>query len=137
MGGWTIIHDGEWYSLPFDFEIPQSVQKSNQPDAVAVTVDERDFDRVLGDDAAWVTGEGPYLVLAYCRELTVTRHQTLERAIRTKRCIDGAGCGGNCVGVHLFGFADPENGMAAEREAAVRQYIKQHDLKPGVTNGRS
>jgi hypothetical protein len=53
MGGWTIMHDGEWYSLPFDFEFPSSRQKAELPDAVTVTVDERDFNRVLGDDATW------------------------------------------------------------------------------------
>jgi hypothetical protein len=53
---------------------------------VTVTVDERDFDLVLGDDAAWTTGAGPYLVLAYCRQLTITRHKTLERAVKAKRC---------------------------------------------------
>lgn len=132
MGGWTIIHDGERYTLPFDFEFPRSRQKADLSDAVTVIVDERNFDQVLGDDAAWVTGEGPYLVLAYCHQLTVTRHQTLEKAIRAKQGIDGSGCGGNCVGVHLIAFADPENSMAAEREAVVRQYIKQHDLKPGL-----
>lgn len=134
MGGWTIIHDGERYSLPFDFEFPRSRQKADLPDAVTVVVDERDFARMLGDDAAWVTGAGPYLVLAYCRQLTITRHQTLERAVKAKQGIDGSGCGSNCVGVHVIAFSDPENGMAAETEVVVRKYIKQHDLKPGLNS---
>jgi hypothetical protein len=131
MGGWTIIQDGEQYSLPFDFEFPRSRLKTDMLDAVMVTFDERIFDRVLGDEAAWVTGGGPYLVLAYCRKLAITRHQTLESATKAERCIDSSGCGGCCVGVHLIGFSDPENGIAAEKKAVVRQYIKQHDLSVG------
>jgi hypothetical protein len=39
MGGWTIIQDGERYSLPFDFEFPRSRLKADLPDAVMVTND--------------------------------------------------------------------------------------------------
>ena len=95
MGGWTIIHDGEWYSLPFDFEFPRSRQKADLPDAVTVVVDERDFARMLGDDAARVTGAGSYLVLAYCRQLTITRHQTLERAVKAKQALRRSGTAGS------------------------------------------
>jgi hypothetical protein len=52
MGGWMIIQDGERYSLPFDFEFSRLRLKADLPDAPMLTVDERDFDRARGDDAA-------------------------------------------------------------------------------------
>lgn len=128
MGGWMIEHKGQWYSLPFDFECPDDTP-CTMPNEVTVTIDEREFGRLFAD-AVWIDGAGPYLVLAYCRGLTVSRHSTLEAAIRSKRTIDHSGCGGLCIGVHLIGYADPADGHYAAREQAVARYIAENKIEP-------
>ncbi len=50
--------------------------------------------------AAWVDGDGPYAVLAHCRELTVRLHQTPEAAEEAKDAIDRTACGGRCSKQH-------------------------------------
>ncbi len=50
--------------------------------------------------AEWVTGEGPYAVLAHCRVLTLTLHDTAEKAEASKAVIDSTACGGMCSGRH-------------------------------------
>ncbi len=49
--------------------------------------------------AAWVSGAGPYALLAHCQVLTVTLHRTAEAAERSKEGIDGA-CGHMCSSRH-------------------------------------
>jgi hypothetical protein len=53
--------------------------------------------------AVWITGDGPYALLAWCRALTVTLHATYWDALRASMPIDprtGTGCGGKCHGAH-------------------------------------
>lgn len=50
--------------------------------------------------AEWITGEGPYALLAHCRVLTVSLWDDLDRAKATKEFIDETGCGGFCAGYH-------------------------------------
>lgn len=50
--------------------------------------------------AVWVTGEGPFAVLAHCRVLSVTLHKTPEAAEAAKKTIDSTACGGACNGRH-------------------------------------
>lgn len=50
--------------------------------------------------AAWITGNGRYAVVARCRALTVTLHETIDDAEMAKRVIDGSACGGMCWGNH-------------------------------------
>lgn len=118
MGGWTIIHDGEWYTLPFDFDFPRSVQKSNQPDAVAVIVDERDFDGCWATTRLGLPAKGRIwssLIAASSRS-PVTRRSREQSGLSNVLIAPGAAA---IAGVHLIGFSDPENGKAAEREAVV------------------
>ena len=35
--------------------------------------------------AVWVTGHGPYALLAHCRDLTITLHNTIEKAEDSKK----------------------------------------------------
>jgi hypothetical protein len=51
-------------------------------------------------DAEWITGTGPFAVLARCHVLTVTLHQDQARAEASLRLIDDAGCGSRCSGNH-------------------------------------
>lgn len=50
--------------------------------------------------AAWVQGEGRFALLAYCRVLTVSLHETAEAAEDSKAFIDEFHCGGMCYGRH-------------------------------------
>lgn len=50
--------------------------------------------------AAWIGGNGSYAVLAWCGDLTVTLHDTAERAQDAQQVIDAAGCGGRCQRRH-------------------------------------
>ena len=66
-----------------------------------------DFAECYWKKAEWVSGEGPFAVLAHCRALTVTLHKTREKAEESQRFIDRFGCGGACdrrheiVQIHL------------------------------------
>jgi len=53
-----------------------------------------------GRESAWITGEGKYALLAHCRILTVTLHETKESAEKSKRFIDKFACGGLCYRAH-------------------------------------
>ena len=44
--------------------------------------------------AEWITGNGPYALLAWCRVLTVTLWSSLQEAHRERELIDQIGCGG-------------------------------------------
>jgi hypothetical protein len=50
--------------------------------------------------AEWIDGRGPFAVLAYCRVLTVTLHQTAESAQRALALINSDACGGLCHNAH-------------------------------------
>jgi hypothetical protein len=52
--------------------------------------------------AVWIDGEGPYALLARCRRLTVTLHETAEAAEESKEQIDATGCGGGCHKDHMI-----------------------------------
>jgi hypothetical protein len=56
--------------------------------------------RRLYPRACWVSGDGPYAVLAYCRQLSIELIETLERAQARKEFIDGGGCCGRCCRAH-------------------------------------
>lgn len=47
-----------------------------------------------------VGGRGPWLTVAWCRTLTVHRHEDLESAQSAMRSIDRTGCGGGCHREH-------------------------------------
>jgi hypothetical protein len=73
MGGWIIQHEGESYTLPFDFDRPDPVL-GRFPDGIVLTMDESKFEASFGKHAIWTHGKGPFAVLAYCGgELTITR----------------------------------------------------------------
>jgi hypothetical protein len=50
--------------------------------------------------AAWVVGEGPFALVAWCRTPSVTLHEDLGSARQAKAGIDATGCGGSCSGNH-------------------------------------
>jgi hypothetical protein len=116
---------GERVDLPMDFEFARTV-KGRLPNDVTLTIDERKFDKLFGRFAAWVTGSGPYVSLAYCAELTIQRYATLEDAITAKRTIDSIGCGGGCAKVHLIVYCDPANSEHEAQQQRIREYIAQH-----------
>jgi hypothetical protein len=48
----------------------------------------------------WITGNGPFALLAHCRVLTITLWPTMELAEETKKRIDEMCCGGKCIRDH-------------------------------------
>jgi hypothetical protein len=50
--------------------------------------------------AAWIAGQGPFAVVAWCDVLTVTLHQDHAAALEAKRITDASACGGRCTGRH-------------------------------------
>jgi len=61
---------------------------------------QRQANRRWSKKAVWIHGDGPFAVLAWCGELSVTLWQTNEEAEQAKARIDGTGCGGRCVRHH-------------------------------------
>jgi hypothetical protein len=52
--------------------------------------------------AAWVDGEGPWGLIAWCGEVTISLWETREEAEKAKQSIDQAGCGGRCTKDHTI-----------------------------------
>jgi hypothetical protein len=129
MGGWIIFDDkrNRTIEIPWEVEFPKSPHREQLPDEVHLSFDERRFKRNFGDHALWVSGKGEYAVLAYCGDaLTITRWPTLEEAVAAKRRIDGTGCGGRCVGVHLIMRFDATNPEHAAEQAVIEDYAATH-----------
>lgn len=62
---------------------------------------------------AWITGEGPFALLAWCRVLTITLHPTEAAARQAKARIDATGCGGFCSNRHeIVRIERGESGIA-------------------------
>ena len=63
-------------------------------------------------EAEWISGDGPYALLAHCGVLTVTLHPTERKAEESKALIDRTGCGSGCgrrheiVWIHLQGVKE-------------------------------
>tara|TARA_Y100000310_G_C20065887_1_gene527116 strand:- start:269 stop:493 length:225 start_codon:yes stop_codon:yes gene_type:complete len=49
-----------------------------------------------GKRSEWISGDGQYALLAWCRVLTVTLWKTLTEAEESKKIIDKYACGGVC-----------------------------------------
>lgn len=67
---------------------------------MADTTWQKEAKRRWGRKAEWITGDGQFALLAHCRVLTVTLHQTMAQAEESKRFIDRMGCGGLCTNNH-------------------------------------
>jgi hypothetical protein len=126
---WLMEHEGQTYDLGFDCPTLPSM-KGRLPNKVMLWIDERNFEHYWEEHATWTSGAGPYAVLAFCRELTITRWQTLDEAIKAKRTIDGSACGGACSRAHIIAHIDPANGFRAAQKAADAKYIAENDIKP-------
>ena len=53
--------------------------------------------RRWGKEAAWITGDGQFALLAKCSGLTVTLWRTREEAQERKKFIDANACGIGCT----------------------------------------
>ena len=60
----------------------------------------RTLARCMFPRAAWIEGEGPIALLAWCDVLTVSLHLTQSAALEDKEVIDASACGGQCTGRH-------------------------------------
>ena len=50
--------------------------------------------------AAWIAGDGPFAVIAWCGVTSVTLHPDVGTAELALETVDGTGCGGRCTGRH-------------------------------------
>ena len=50
--------------------------------------------------AAWIAGDGPFAVIAWCGVSSVTLHRTAEAGQHALEVVDATGCGGRCVRHH-------------------------------------
>lgn len=60
----------------------------------------RTLTRCMIPAAAWVMGEGPVALIAWCKMPTVSLHADVEAAQESKAFIDVTGCGGSCQRRH-------------------------------------
>jgi hypothetical protein len=73
--------------------------------------------------AHWVTGEGPYALVAKCASgpyssaVTVTLWETKAEAEKSKTGIDYYGCGGKCTQVHEIVILVPPSEMTPWEDA--------------------
>lgn len=126
-GGWMIECDGEFVLMPLDSDWMVPTLEGQFPDTVMLDMDEARFKRGFAARATWTSGKGEFASLAYCgRGLTIQRYPDLEGAIKAKRPIDGAGCGGGCVGVHFIIHVDPTNSRATREKENIRNYRALH-----------
>ena len=51
-------------------------------------------------DAVWIVGNGPFALLAHCRDLSVSLWESRQDAEKSKLQIDQTGCGGRCQKDH-------------------------------------
>jgi hypothetical protein len=49
-----------------------------------------------GSHARWLSGEGPFAVIAPCREFSFSLWTTKDAAEKAKAHLDQTGCGGGC-----------------------------------------
>jgi hypothetical protein len=121
---WLVNCDGKLVEMPFDGDWIVDDLEGRLPNEVMFTMDERKFECSF-EEAIWTHGEGEYATLAYCRELTIMRHATLDRAIESKRMIDGGGCGGGCMRMHVIIRIDPTNSRYHREQENIRRYIEE------------
>jgi hypothetical protein len=81
--------------------------------------------------AAWIAGEGPFALLAWCRALTVTLHATHDDALEAKRTIDLSACGGRCTGRHEIIRLDRGRGDTDDHRASVGLDIRRRASDQG------
>jgi hypothetical protein len=64
-------------------------------------VDEAEAAELLSQiDRREIVGRGRFWTAAWCRTLSIHRHETLEAAQRAMALLDRVGCGGGCRGNH-------------------------------------
>jgi hypothetical protein len=62
--------------------------------------------------AAWITGDGPFALVAYCPPTTVTLWTTMEAAQAKRDSLDGWRCGHTCSGRHFVEVLRPTGRVA-------------------------
>lgn len=127
---WIAHYNGKAYDMPVGYvEAGKSSRRVKLSDEVLFEIDELDFANRFGKNAVWVEGKGPFVLLAYCFQLSITRWQTLDDAIKSKGTIDKTGCCGVCMGIHLIGKSGPGNPFREAKQRHLGEFIKTHDLK--------
>ncbi len=58
------------------------------------------FAKCVWPRAEWITGDGEWASVSYCRVTTVKLFETYEEAAQAKRLIDSDACGGDCWNNH-------------------------------------
>jgi hypothetical protein len=128
--GFLVMHEGKFYDLPFDYSKRDHPARRRFPNRAMIRLDERDFKAFLADHPEWVTGTGNSLQLSFCKsKLTITRHRTWRKALESKAAIDGGGCRGLCLRVHIPGQLNPRNSHY-HRPPARNSRVHRSPLRP-------
>lgn len=72
----------------------------------------RTFAKCVFRRAAWMVGDGPYALIAWCQVPTVSLWDTYEDALSSKRVIDEFGCGHACNATQRGSLASPVHEIA-------------------------
>jgi hypothetical protein len=72
----------------------------------------------------WITGDGPYATVSYCRGnirprdpfISVMLHETEEAARKAMETIDRLGCGGGCDEYHRLYMLTDNEGLLERTE---------------------
>ena len=57
---------------------------------------------------AWISGTGPYALIAWCGTTTITLWETHTAAADAQSALDSHGCGGRCYGKHTLALINLE-----------------------------
>lgn len=85
--------------------------------------------------AVWIIGDGPFALLAHCRDLSISLHETLENAQSDLKAIDEGQCGGRCYGDHeiVDMRRRDNNGVVAGRKRRRREGAWPfHQVQPSL-----
>jgi len=77
--------------------------------------------------AAWIAGDGPYAVLAWCGVTSVTLHPDETAAAQALEVVDGSGCGGRCTRDHELVRLDLDGQTNDDRRPRSR--VRHFDTK--------
>lgn len=83
--------------------------------------------RCIWRRTAWIAGEGPFALLAWCQVLTVSLHESEDAALESKRAIDLSACGGRCTGRHeiiRLARSDPGAGQKFQTHEGPRRLLR-------------
>jgi len=129
-------HDGQ-PGVSTDIYYPDKEQRAGQQQERPRS--HADIARRTWPDHAWITGEGPYATVSFCKNYdpppepgdhttTVMLHATMDLALQAIDLIDRMGCGGGCTRDHRLFMIFLEDGSVSVIDTRPRARLgKPHE----------